>query len=118
MNGDLFLYAHGYVSPTREPGIPEDQMKLPGSDTSIDQIVTGLGSRAQVAMLVRGGVQGQLNIIVENDDPASYGAALDKLYADEGYQQFYARAQAAEAMTPIRSADYVEIPGCELPLVS
>jgi hypothetical protein len=59
------------------------------------EIITGLGSRVQVSVPVRGGVQGQLMVIVENDDSAAYGAALDILYADEGYQQFTARAQAA-----------------------
>lgn len=78
------------------------------------EIIAGLGSRVQVGSLVRGGVQGQLSIIVENDGAASYGAALDKLYADEGFQQFTARAQATQAATPVRSVDYVEIPGCEL----
>lgn len=78
------------------------------------EIITGLGSRVQVSVLVRGGVQGQLTVIVENDDSAAYGAALDKLYADEGYQQFTARAQAAQAANPVRSVDYIEIPGCEL----
>lgn len=28
-NGDLVVYAHGYVSPTEAVGIPEDQMRLP-----------------------------------------------------------------------------------------
>ncbi len=78
------------------------------------EIITGLGSRVQVGTLVRGGVQGQLSIIVESDDSASYGAALDKLYADEGFQQFTVRAQATQAANPVRSVDYVEIPGCEL----
>jgi hypothetical protein len=78
------------------------------------EIISGLGARVQVGTLVRGGVQGQLSIIVESDDSASYGAALDKLYADEGFQQFTARAQATQASIPVRSVDYVEIPGCEL----
>lgn len=78
------------------------------------EVIAGLGSRVQVGLLARGGVQGQLTVIVENDDAASYGAALDKLYADEGYQGFLARAQASGAMTPVRTADYLEIPGCEL----
>ncbi len=30
-NGDLVVYAHGYVSPTEPVGIPEDQMVLPGT---------------------------------------------------------------------------------------
>lgn len=40
-NGDLFVYAHGYVSPTEPVGIPEDQMGLGG--LSIDLIVNALG---------------------------------------------------------------------------
>ncbi len=78
------------------------------------EIIAGLGSRVQVAMLVRGGIQGQLYVIVENDDTGAYGATLDKLYSNQGYQQFMSRAQATKAATPIRSVDYVEIPGCEL----
>lgn len=41
-NGDLFVYAHGYVSPTEPVGIPEDQMILPGG-LSITDIVNVLG---------------------------------------------------------------------------
>lgn len=37
-NGDLLVYAHGYVSPTRPIGIPEDQMTLPGTSLTVDQI--------------------------------------------------------------------------------
>jgi pimeloyl-ACP methyl ester carboxylesterase len=42
-NGDLVLYAHGYVGPDEPVEIPEDQMSLPGTGTTIDQIVTDLG---------------------------------------------------------------------------
>lgn len=42
-NNRLIVYAHGYVSPTRPVGIPEDQMRLPGSDFSVDQLVTNQG---------------------------------------------------------------------------
>jgi pimeloyl-ACP methyl ester carboxylesterase len=41
-NGDLVVYAHGYVAPNRPPGIPEDQLELPGGGR-IDAIITGLG---------------------------------------------------------------------------
>jgi pimeloyl-ACP methyl ester carboxylesterase len=41
-NGDLFVYAHGYVSPTEPVGIPEDQMILPGG-LYIADIVNVLG---------------------------------------------------------------------------
>jgi pimeloyl-ACP methyl ester carboxylesterase len=42
-NGELVVYAHGYVSPTRPTGIPEDQMTLPGSTLRVDQVVTVQG---------------------------------------------------------------------------
>ncbi len=41
-NGDLVVFAHGYVSPYEPVGIPEDQLYLPDG-TSIPEIVTGLG---------------------------------------------------------------------------
>ncbi|MFN8466363.1 MAG: alpha/beta fold hydrolase [Caldilineaceae bacterium] len=41
-NGDLMVYAHGYVSPTRPVGIPEDQLDLPGVGR-IDTIITNQG---------------------------------------------------------------------------
>jgi pimeloyl-ACP methyl ester carboxylesterase len=36
---DLVVYAHGYMAPNRPVGIPEDQMSLPGSGWTVDQIV-------------------------------------------------------------------------------
>ncbi len=41
-NGDLVIYAHGYVSPFDRIAIPEDQLILPDG-TSIPAIVNGLG---------------------------------------------------------------------------
>ncbi len=41
-NGDLVVYAHGYVSPTEPVDIPEDQMALPDG-TPIADVVTSLG---------------------------------------------------------------------------
>jgi len=42
-NGDLVVFAHGYVAPTgRPPVIPLDQLQLPDG-TSIPAVVTGLG---------------------------------------------------------------------------
>ncbi|MCK4450130.1 MAG: prolyl oligopeptidase family serine peptidase, partial [Anaerolineae bacterium] len=41
-NGDLVVYAHGYVSPTEPIGIPEDQMTLPDG-TSLADIANLLG---------------------------------------------------------------------------
>jgi len=93
------------------PGKTEQALALA---KEAQEILIGLGSRVQVATLVRGGVPGQLSVIVENDDSESYGASLDKMYADSGFQQFATRAQAAQAMRPVRSVDYVELPGFEL----
>lgn len=42
-NNRLIVYAHGYVSPTRPIGIPEDQMSLPGNSLTVDQLVTSQG---------------------------------------------------------------------------
>jgi len=42
-NGDLVVYAHGYVSPAEPVGIPEDQMTLPGTSTTLDQVVNSMG---------------------------------------------------------------------------
>ena len=41
-NGNLVVYVHGYVAPTRPIGIPEDQMVLPNG-SRIDDFVTSLG---------------------------------------------------------------------------
>jgi pimeloyl-ACP methyl ester carboxylesterase len=41
-NGDLVVYAHGYVAPNRPLGIPEDQLVLPGG-IRIDAFITSLG---------------------------------------------------------------------------
>jgi hypothetical protein len=41
-NGDLVIYAHGYVDAFQPVGIPEDQLTLPDG-TSIPGIVNGLG---------------------------------------------------------------------------
>jgi len=39
----LAVYAHGYVSPEEPVGIPEDQIRPPGFDQSIDEILNFLG---------------------------------------------------------------------------
>jgi pimeloyl-ACP methyl ester carboxylesterase len=41
-NGDLVVFAHGYVSPTEPVGIPEEQMTLPGGITLAD-VANSLG---------------------------------------------------------------------------
>jgi pimeloyl-ACP methyl ester carboxylesterase len=44
-NGDLLLYAHGYMSIDRPIGIPEEQMVLPGptGPVAVNELVTSLG---------------------------------------------------------------------------
>lgn len=42
-NGDLVVYAHGYVAPNQPVGIPETQMILPGTNTSVADTVTAQG---------------------------------------------------------------------------
>ena len=41
-NGDVLVYAHGYVSPYEPLGIPEDQLQIPDGP-SLPEMVTGLG---------------------------------------------------------------------------
>jgi len=41
-NGDLVVYAHGYVSPLEPIGIPEDQLTLPDGTSLID-LITSMG---------------------------------------------------------------------------
>jgi hypothetical protein len=78
------------------------------------ELITAQGANAQVASLVRGGVQGTLSIVAEYADSEAYGAFMDKVNADDGWQSFMARAQSAAAAQPIRSVDYTELPGLEL----
>lgn len=42
-NGDLVVYAHGYVSPTEPVGIAEDWMTVPGTSMTIDQVANSKG---------------------------------------------------------------------------
>ena len=79
------------------------------------EILTSMGARGQVVSLVRGGVPNTLGILSEFQDVEAYGAGLDRIFSDEGFQQFMARAQEAEALVPVRSVDYAEIPGMEVP---
>ena len=82
------------------------------------EILTGLGARGQVTALVRGGVPNSLGIVSEFEDAEAYGAGLDRIFADEGFQQFINRAQESEALIPVRSVDYAEIPGMEVPFAA
>lgn len=42
-NGDLIIYAHGYVAITEPVGIPEDQLCLPNNGPCIPDVVNALG---------------------------------------------------------------------------
>ena len=79
------------------------------------QIMAGYGAKTTLAITVRGGVQGTLTTMTEYADAAAYGASIDKSATDPAWQKFMVRAQQSQALTPVRSADYVEIPGFELP---
>lgn len=79
------------------------------------QIMAGYGAKTTVATTVRGGVQGTLTTMTEWADAAAYGASIDRSAGDPDWQKFMARAQHSQALTPVRSADYVELPGLEKP---
>ena len=79
------------------------------------EIMTGLGAKGRVGALLRGGVPNTLNITLEYADIETYGAAMDRAYADESVQLFLERAQDSQVMNPIHSADYAEIAGLEVP---
>ena len=78
------------------------------------EIATGLGTQGHVVQLARGGPLNSLAISLEFADTAAYGAGLDRIYGDEGWQQFIERAGASTALTPTASADWVEFPGLEV----
>ena len=54
-NGGLVVYAHGYVSPTRPPGLPEDQLVLPDG-TGVDELATQLGYAFAASGYTRNGL--------------------------------------------------------------
>ncbi|MFO1127580.1 MAG: hypothetical protein U1E66_03980 [Rhodospirillales bacterium] len=53
-NGDLVVYAHGYVSPLEPVGIPEDQLNIGG--TSIEETFTRLGYAFAVTSYAHNGL--------------------------------------------------------------
>jgi hypothetical protein len=77
------------------------------------ELLTAKGANVQVTSLTSGGVPGTLSIVSESADPVAYGALMDELNADEGFQGFMARAQASASAQPVRSVDYVELAGLE-----
>ena len=79
------------------------------------EVLTGLGAKGSVSTIARGGVPGTLSVVTEFDNIETYGAYLDRVNADQGVQKFMQRAQSSNALIPLRSVDYNEIPGLELP---
>ena len=79
------------------------------------EILAGFGAKAQALSLVRGGVPFTLALAYEFPDTEAYGRAIDEMYADEGFSSFLTRLDASEALTPIRTADFNELPGLEIP---
>ena len=76
-NGDLVVFAHGYVSPEEPVGIPESQLSLPDG-TSIPGIVNGLGFAFATTSYRRNGlailpgiedVRDAVDAFVEEQDP-------------------------------------------------
>jgi pimeloyl-ACP methyl ester carboxylesterase len=67
-NGDLVVYAHGYVAFNKPIAIPEDQLSIPGNP-SIPDIVTGLGyafattSYSVNGLAVKEGMSDLLNVV-------------------------------------------------------
>jgi hypothetical protein len=79
------------------------------------EVLTGLGAKGSVSTIARGGVPGTLSVVTEFDDIETYGAYLDRVNADRGVQKFMQRAQSSNVLIPLRSVDYNEIPGLEVP---
>lgn len=79
------------------------------------EILTGLGAKGSVSTIARGGVPGTLSVVTEFENVEIYGAYLDRVNVDQGVQKFMQRAQTSQALSPLRSIDYNEIPGLEVP---
>jgi hypothetical protein len=79
------------------------------------EILVGLGAKGSVATVARGGVPGTLNIVTEFADVETYGAYMDRFNTDQGLQKFRQRAQESRALSPLKSVDYNEIAGLEVP---
>jgi len=81
-NGDLVVFAHGYVSPTEPVGIPENQMTLPGGIT-LASIANSLGyAFATTSYSVNGlaVVEGVADLLDLVDIFAAQKTAPDKVY--------------------------------------
>lgn len=79
------------------------------------EMMKGFGAQGHVCSLVLGGVQNTLSLVTEYKDSETFGAALDAAYAHADCQTFIDRGRQAQALVPVRSLDYTELPGFEVP---
>jgi len=88
-NGDLVVFAHGYVSPLAPLAIPEDQLKLPDG-TSIPDLVNSLGfafattSYRKNGLAVLQGVDDVLDLVSEFTGAHGAAGHVYLLGASEG----------------------------------
>ena len=75
----------------------------------------GQGAGAEAYALARGATPGLMTAVVEYADPVDYGAALDRVYAHPDWHAYLARAQQSQALVPVASTDYREVPALEVP---
>jgi len=97
-NGDLVVFAHGYVSPTEPVGIPENQMTLPGGIT-LASIANSLGyAFATTSYSVNGlaVVEGVADLLDLVDIFAAEKAVPDKVYLIGGSEGGLITALAVE----------------------
>jgi pimeloyl-ACP methyl ester carboxylesterase len=87
-NGDLVVYAHGYVQPGPVTGIPEDQMHL-SDGTYLPDLVTSQGyafattSYSDNGLVIRQGIKDILDLVSLFEDPARnplYSASPHYIY--------------------------------------
>jgi pimeloyl-ACP methyl ester carboxylesterase len=87
-NGDLVVYAHGYVTPGEVTGIPEDQMHL-SDGTYLPDLVTSQGfafattSYSDNGLVILQGIDDILDLVALFEDPVKnplYRGSPDKIY--------------------------------------
>ena len=95
---------------------------VPGKETEAEalmkkslELMKRFGAKGHVESLVLGGVPGSLSLVLEYPDEEAFGASLDAAYADRDSQAFMERGRKAEALVPVRSTEYSEMSGLEVP---
>jgi pimeloyl-ACP methyl ester carboxylesterase len=97
-NGDLVVFAHGYVSPTEPVGIPENQMTLPGGITLAD-IANSLGYAFATTSYSTNGLavlEGVADLVDLVDIFTAQKVAPDKVYLIGGSEGGLITALAVE----------------------